>query len=109
MLGVGLYQFMLKYRNCFTSYFSCTNRIPYTKAFIISSVVCVMLALAMLWGGLGVWGLVLAQIIGQSIYNVWYWPIKTHQDLEMTVKDMLTVGSKETYRLLRGFFKKKKG
>ncbi len=108
VLGVGLYQFMLKYRNCFTSYFSCTNRIPYAKAFIISSVVCAMLALAMLRLGWGIWGLILAQIVGQGIYNVWYWPIRAHREMGMTVKDMLQVGSQETYKLLQGFFKKKK-
>ena len=32
MIGIGLYQLILKFRNCYTSYFSCTNRIIYVKA-----------------------------------------------------------------------------
>lgn len=36
ILGVGLYQAILKWRNCYTTYISSTNRVPYVKSFVVS-------------------------------------------------------------------------
>ena len=91
-LGIAAYQFILKLRNCYTSYFSSTNRLPYVKAFVISSVACV--ALSMVSMGvlhMGVWGLILSQIVSQLAFNAWYWPMKVHKELELTPVTMVTL------------------
>lgn len=107
MCAIGLYQFVLKFRNCYTSYFSCTNRIPYMKAFIISSISCVILALAFMgWFHLGVWGLVAAQLISQCVYNVWNWTIKAHREMELGFTEMFRLGSKEFNNIFAGVIKK---
>ena len=70
MLGVGIYQFILMFRNCYASYFSCTNRIPYVTAYFLSSMACVTAAALMLrLTALGVWALILAQITSQAVFN----------------------------------------
>lgn len=80
--GICIYQFMLGFRDCYASYFSCTNRILYLKSYIISAIAGVILSFsAMSVLKLGVWGLILAQMISQISFNVWYWPFKAHGEL----------------------------
>ena len=107
MLGVGLYQFVLKFRNCYTSYFSCTNRIPYVKAFILSSAAGVVLAVILLEMGWGIWGLILAQIISQCVYNAWHWTLAAHREMELSLGDTVRYGWDESKKIVRGFFRKK--
>ncbi len=108
MLGIGLYQFILKFRNCYTSYFSCTNRIPYVKAFLMSSIGCVMLAIiCMGYFNWGVWGLIGSQLISQGVYNAWSWTRKAHQEMKLSFQDTITLGSDELRKILLGFFRRR--
>ena len=82
LLGLCLYQFILKYRNCYTSYFSCTNRILYVRGFTVSAVLCVLFSFIAIGPlKMGVWGLIIAQIISQAVYNLWKWPWLGHKEL----------------------------
>lgn len=109
VIAIGLYQFILKFRNCYTSYFSCTNRIPYMKAFIISSVGCVILALTFMgWFSWGVWGLVTAQLISQCAYNAWHWTVKAHREMELGLLETLHLGGEETKKIISSFLRRKK-
>lgn len=95
-LGLSLYQFMLKFRNCYTSYFSCTNRLPYVKSFVISAALCVLLSFLLMGPlKLGVFGLIAAQVVSQAVYNVWYWPYKVHTELELSFFGLFRIGMKE--------------
>lgn len=108
LLLLCLYQFMLKFRNCYTSYFSCTNRIIYVNGFITSAILCVLLSFLMIGPlKLEVWGLIAAQIISQVVYNVWYWPMLAHKEMHLAAIEMITVGSKEFKALIAGFLHKK--
>ena len=104
MLGIGFYQFILKFRNCYTSYFSCTNRIPYVKAFLISSVGCIVLALLAMgvfrWG---MWGLIGAQIISQLAYNGWAWTVMAHKEMNLGLEETVALGYAESRDLLKSF------
>jgi O-antigen/teichoic acid export membrane protein len=85
-LVLSVYQLIIGYRNCYTSYFSCTNRILYVWAFLASSAACICLQL--LFVGVFKWdimGLVAGQIISQMAFNVWYWPIKAHREMHYGV------------------------
>lgn len=109
LLGLCLYQFILKYRNCYTSYFSCTNRIIYVGGFTVSAVVCV--GLSFIATGVlnyGVWGLIVAQIISQAMYNMWKWPWLAHKELNLSFKAFLVIGTKETGRLMKNLFRAKR-
>lgn len=93
LLLIALYQFMLKFRNCYTTYISTTNRLIYAKSFVLSAVICVVLALLLT----GLWrfqsyGLVTAQLISQLIYNVWHWPMVVHQELQLSLQETLAMG-----------------
>lgn len=100
MLGVGLYQFILKFRDCYTSYFSCTNRIIYVKAFITASLFCVLMVVALLYSGFGIKGLIFAQIFSQIIYNFWHWPILAHKEMELPAKETCRLGAIEIKTIL---------
>lgn len=99
MTGVAAYQFILKFRNCYTSYFSCTNRIPYVKAFVISSILGVVLATALLALGLGIWGLIWAQIISQGCFNSWYWMLKAHKEMNLNLAQTVQYGWEELKKI----------
>lgn len=108
LIGLYIYQFMLKFRNCYTSYFSCTNRIIYVKGFVTSAITCVVLSFVMIGPlHLGVWGLILAQIISQGIYNFWYWTLKTHEELKISFLYMFKVGTYESVKMVKNICKKK--
>lgn len=84
VLGVGLYQYLLKYRDCYAWYLGGTNRIIYYKSFIISSILCVVLSIIFVkYCKLGVYGFIFAQILSQLVHNVWYWPRFVDKELEL--------------------------
>lgn len=100
--GLCTYQFILKIRNCYTSYFSCTNRIIYMNGFIVSAILCVALSfIAIGLLDLGVWGLIGAQIISQAVYNLWKWPKLAHSELKLSACEMVCIGTKECIRALK--------
>lgn len=102
ILVAGLYQFILKLRNCYATYFSSTNRVIYAKAFLLSAFICIALsyyALGIL--SFGVMGILVAQIISQAIYNMWYWPIKAHKELNLSIREMVTYSIDELRTLLK--------
>ncbi|MBE6771523.1 MAG: hypothetical protein E7547_05185 [Ruminococcaceae bacterium] len=83
-LGVSASQFIIHFRKCYTSYFSCTNRLPYVRSLLVSSVFSVVIAIVLMGVfDLGTVGLISSQIISQLVYNVWAWPIKVHRELEL--------------------------
>ena len=82
MIGIFFNLFIIGFRDCFTSYFSCTNRLIYVPAFITTSVASVFLSVVLLqWGGMKVWGLIIAPIVSQLAFNAWYWPLKGCKEL----------------------------
>lgn len=81
-LGISVYNIMLGFRDCYASYFACTNRIIYLRAYIIAAVLGVILSFIMMGVfNMGVWGLIASQIISQGCYNVWYWPMKAIREM----------------------------
>lgn len=99
LLGLCAYHLILQFRNCYTSYFSCSNRILYMKSFIMSAVLCIILSIVFTgrlhWG---VWGLIGAQILSQLIFNVWYWPFLAHQEMKLSGLDLIRLGNMQLKR-----------
>lgn len=91
LLGIFVYMYLIKFRDCYTSYFSCTNRIIYVWAFLASSALSILLSILFVavcqWG---IWGLIAAQILSQMVFNVWYWPIKCHRELKLGVQEVFS-------------------
>lgn len=102
LLGLCVYQFILKFRNCYTSYFSCTNRILYMNGFIVSAILCVVISFVAI--GLldfGVWGLIGAQVISQAVYNLWKWPMLAHREMKLSVGEMVSAGTRESINTIK--------
>ena len=58
------------------------------RSFIISAILCVILTVLFAeMSGWGIFGFVIAQILSQAIFNVWYWPVKTHQELNLNIHE----------------------
>ena len=102
LLGILLAQGILKYRNCYAIYFSCSNRILYYKSFIISSCLCIILSLLFVKVlHLGIYGLIVAQILSQVIYNLWIWPMRAHKDMKLSLKKMINFAIDEIKTKIR--------
>lgn len=81
------------------SFISNTNRLPYVKAFIISSIASLItVAFVLKEFDFGIWCIPLIQFIIHSLFNNWKWP--------KYVMDMLQTNIKETF--LSGFYEIKK-
>lgn len=102
-----IYQFMLKLRNCYTSYLSCTNRVLYGKAFIFSAILGILLAIILMkYCKMGVWGLPVAQIIAQMAYNMWKWPCMVNKELDLSIGYILRYGGVRILQSIKIVFKK---
>lgn len=102
LFAVGFYQFILKFRNCYTTYISSTNRLIYWKHFVISAFICITLSLVL--DGIfdmGVWGLIIAQIFSQIIYNAWHWTLFVHKELELSIREMISLSILEGKELIK--------
>lgn len=102
MFFVAIYQGMLVFRNCYSTYYSTTNRLIYWKSYIISALICVVFAIVLCkFFEFGIWGLVGAQIFSQGVYNIWHWPIKVHQELNLKITEIPKRAKLEFYRLIK--------
>lgn len=105
LFGIAIYTFLLKYHSFFASYISNTNKVPYMESFIISSFLGVILAtILMSFTNFGVWGLIVAQIVVQGIYNNWMWPYRVMKSLNTNLLEMFSIGLKEMKRISFSLF-----
>lgn len=87
LLLICIYQGLLKYRDCYVCYLAGSNRLIYYKSFIISAGLCLMLAFWFLGTlKMGMYGLAIAQIISQCVFNVWYWPRIVDKELGLNFR-----------------------
>lgn len=102
ILILGTYMFLFKYYSIYTSYISNSNRLPYVKAFLISAVSSVLLAVSFqyLVPDLGIYGLILAQIIVLLCYNGWKWPLMVHRELEVNFMQLMKLGWENNRKIL---------
>lgn len=108
VIGVGIYQFILKYRNCYATYFSSTNRVIYYKAYFVSAIIGVILSYTALSAfDFGIAGLIIPQIISQLIFNAWYWARKAHLEMGLTSFEVMKIGVNELINMYLPIKKKK--
>lgn len=88
VIAVGVYQFMLKYRECYSWYLASTNRVIYYKAFLASALICTALSVILVGVlKLGINGFIISQIVSQGLFNVWYWPLYVNRELKLNEKE----------------------
>lgn len=104
IMGVGMYQFILKYRDCYAYYLSSTNRVFYYKSFIVSSLLCTILSILLVGHfRMGISGFIISQIVSQLVFNCWYWPRYVNRELKFTFTDKVLRFSKQVKRTLKSF------
>lgn len=102
LLSVSVYDFLLKHHSYYASYISNTNKVPYMIPFIASSFIGIFLAVILIrFTSLGIWALILSQILSQAIYNNWKWPFVVMKTFNTNYFQMFRMGISE----IIGYFK----
>ena len=66
-----------------TEYLLAKNEVPFYKRYLVSGVVTVILLFVFVgYLGLGVWGIIAAPVISQSILQYWKWPYEVYKELK---------------------------
>lgn len=100
-IGLAMCQFLVSYRNCYTSYLSCTNRLWYWKSFIITSIFCLFVEVLLFKiMHLNVWAIVIASFCSEIAYNSWHWMFLVNKELGINFSDYV-LGIKEFLRLFK--------
>ena len=103
IIGVFIYMFLYRRQSTYASFISNMNYVPYVFPYIISSVSGILIAfLLMKYMQLGIWGMVLGQMIPQAIYNYWKWPNKVMRFFECDINNFIHIGNKEIMKILKG-------
>ena len=96
LIVLFLYMFFYKNHTLFASYLAGTNRIIYTKAYVISGLTMIVLTSILLsLSSLSVWTLAFSPLLIESLYNNWYWPRFVFRELDLSVKDIVFLGFKQ--------------
>lgn len=104
ILGVGLYQYLIKYRDCYSWYLGGTNRVIYYRSFIVASILCVLLSILFVqYLSLGVMGFIIAQIFSQIIHNAWYWPRFVDKELGLTFTKKYTIFTQQFIKMFQSY------
>ena len=75
------------------AFISSLNKLPYTSAFIVSSFLGIIFAwMTMFFWDLGIWGLILAPLTIQCLYNNWKWPLYLNEYLNTSEYIILSNG-----------------
>jgi O-antigen/teichoic acid export membrane protein len=94
-LGLGCYLFLWKQQSMFASYIASTNRIPYSRSFIVAAVLGVLLSFLFVgYFKFGVWGLILGQAVAQILYNNWRWVVFVCSELDISYFALIKCGMK---------------
>lgn len=105
VLGVAVYQFLLKYRDCYAWYLAATNRVIYYKSFIMASILCIIMSIFFVEClDMGVQGFILSQIISQLVHNVWYWPMYVNKELGLTFRKKIVLFKKRVNLTFHSYF-----
>lgn len=102
---ISVYVALLNHHSVFCNLILSTNRIPFLRSFVISSAAGVIFAALLSFEGvLGVYGLVLGQMIPQLVYNNWKWPLFVMKELNLSYFEMLGQGMRYWSNAIRSLF-----
>jgi O-antigen/teichoic acid export membrane protein len=108
ILIMFIYMFLLQHHSLYASYISNTNRLPYVKSFVISSIFTIIFELLLLsLTNLGIWSLLVGPIFVQLVYNNWRWPIFVLNELNINIFEFIKLGILELYKNIKYFSKSK--
>lgn len=89
LLILILYSFIVMNNQRSTDFIQISNVQPYIKSYIISSLSSLILSILLLLLGFEIWGVLLTNLIVQSIYNGWKWPYEAMKMSEVRFTEMV--------------------
>lgn len=104
---MGCYLFLEGNHGLFANYISMSNKVPYTKAAIVSAFFIVVGSFAVaIFTDFGIYGLMLVQAMVQLAYNNWKWPSVVFKELHLNVFSMFRLGINEGIGVLNNALRK---
>lgn len=83
-------------------FISTTNSLPYTKAFIISSISSFLASYILVgYAGLGIYGIILGAFIVQCLYNNWHWNMYLNSWFDTTEISMIKEGTIQNWKSVK--------
>ena len=94
----------------FASLISTFNILPYTRSFIVSSVIAVVLSYFLTrFTNLGIWALVISPLIVAFSYNLWKWPLYVLKLYNVSLYTFIKNGLSFSLNILNDIFNRIKG
>lgn len=88
------------YRVCL-EFIITSNRFPFLRSGMISSIAIVVFSFILLkFTSLGIWGLLISQLLIQSLYNYWKWPRYVLKELNLKIGELFVIGASNIYEFL---------
>lgn len=93
LIAILISSFIYQMYHLSASFISTFNTLPYTKSFIISSIISVSLSYILsVYTDIGVWALILPPIIVSMAYNAWKWPQAAVKKLNSNYGEWMQLG-----------------
>lgn len=107
LLGVFFLALVNQIYHYCASLISTFNTLPYTKAFIVSSIIAVLLSYVLTkYTGLGIWALVISPLIVTFAYNFWKWPSYVLKMYGVSLSAFTKSGISFSFSIVRDMFDK---
>jgi O-antigen/teichoic acid export membrane protein len=103
-----LYIFIMTNHQRSTNFISLGNKQPYVKAYIISSMTSLLLSIILMYFGAGLLGLIISNLVIQSIYNGWKWPYEAFKINKLTPTETFSRGLNIVFKRTTGLLLKLK-
>ncbi|PWW31279.1 Na+-driven multidrug efflux pump [Cytobacillus oceanisediminis] len=86
------------------AYIATGNRMPMYKSYIITSVIIIALQLLFVnFTSFGIYGVIISVLIANLLFNNWYWPMVSINELNLTLKEYFKGLFYEPIKLLKAF------
>lgn len=106
VIFMGVYLFLENNHSLFASVIEMSNRVPYVKAGIVSSIFILTGELfVVLATGFGIYGLMFIQFFVQLCYNNWKWPMVVMKEYQVAPWKIFKTGTAEALREAQSVYK----
>lgn len=93
IIGIGFFYYQHQRYSVYCSMISAANTLPFCRSFVITACVSILMSIcATKYLKLGLWGLILSQIIADLAYNSWKWPRVMLKSLDLKYGDVWKIG-----------------
>lgn len=103
-ITITLYIALVQQHSMFCNYIISMNEIPYMWAYIVSALLGIVFVYVLCAEfGMGVWGIILGQMLSQIIYNNWKWPWYLCKKINLPYVDIFSKNLQNIPSLFNGF------